>query len=701
MSSRILHTLLLLFLSLSFSASELDSLLLLVKKQNGVEREASLNRIIYINKRSDNKKAEEYATLALNGAMETYDKKGLGDAYNNLGAVYYFSGEYTRAIDNYLKSFLYRQQLQDTIGMGNNLSNIGVMYRKLNNFDKALEYYQRALQLKELSPNKAEAINTINNIGGLYYYQHNFEKSREYYLKALSLAEGIQDTAVLAAACNNLGLVSDDEKDYPAALKFLARSQLLRKSMNDQVGLAAALNNTGRVYEHQQKYEEALAYYNQASEIYTSLGDNPDYANTLFNVGNILLAQKKYKESIKYFEKSAALAKTFENRLQLRDNHNRMGIAQHYLGNHDESYFNLMRYIDLNDSIYDQQSLDKITEMEVKYQSEKKQKENEILKKENELKNLQQQKNQEKQRTITISFIAGLILVVSIALVFYLRYNAKRKNAEQLELFNKEVLDQKALVDVKNKEITDSIHYAQKIQSAMLPPMSSFTSLLHEAFVYFKPKDIVSGDFYWITKKTDAIYFAAVDCTGHGVPGGFMSVLGSSLLDEVVNSKNITEPSDALDLMRVKIINSLKQTGASGENKDGMDMALCKYIPATNELVYAGANNDLYLIRNNKIQKFKACNQAVGINPGETIQFNQYHIKLQKEDVVYIFTDGFADQFGGPKGKKLKYRQLEEFLASIHRQPMERQEKLLDEKFSEWKGKLEQVDDVCIIGVRF
>lgn len=679
-------------------ASNLDSLLKVVETQKGKDKVITLNKISVEYRKSDLQKAKSYAQQALTESQQVNDQKGIGDAYNNLGSVLNFDGDYEGAIRHYLNSFLFRQKLQDSSGMANSLSNIGVMYRKLNNFEKAFEYYQKALFIKERLNKPAEVLMTINNIGGLFYYERNFKKAHEYYEKALSIAQSINDSVYLAASYNNLGIVLSDERDFTKSLGYFSKALAIREQLRDEPGVAVVTNNIGRVYDAMGEGEQALSYYRRAAALYQEENDLPNYANSLFNIGSIYVLQKKYGEAVVVLEESRQLAEKFSNRLLLRDIFNRLAIAYHYTGRHNDSYSHFLKYIDMNDSIFDESSLEKISEMEVKYQADKKQKENELLKQQNELKDLLQERTEQKQRMDRIYFIFGLVVALSIAILFFFRFRAKKKRENELNRYNAEILHQKAIVDEKNKEILDSIQYAKKIQSAILPSIDRFESILPNSFVFFRPKDIVSGDFYWISEKEHSIFFAAVDCTGHGVPGGFMSMLGSSLLHEIINEINIYEPSDVLDLMRVKIIQALRQTGVAGENKDGMDMALCRYDVAEKRLVYSGANNDLILVRGGKVIPYKATGQPIGFSFGAPAHFEQTSVDLQQGDAVYIYTDGYADQFGGPKGKKFKYRQLNDLLSSIApASPAEKSERLAS-SFDQWAGKLEQVDDVLIVG---
>lgn len=272
-----------------------------------------------------------------------------------------------------------------------------------------------------------------------------------------------------------------------------------------------------------------------------------------------------------------------------------------------------------------------------------------------------------------------------------------------------EVVRQKAEIELQSqkievfyKQVTDSIRYAKRIQEAILPPDSFVKKLLPDSFVLYKPKDIVSGDFYWFDHLNGKVIFAAVDCTGHGVPGAFMSIVGHNLLKQIMSKHQFTQPSKILDELNKGVRETLHQRNfEESTSKDGMDITLCSFDKESNELEFAGAFNPLYLVRDGEIFEIKGNKFSVGIYlEKETQKFTNHKIKIKKGDVVYIFSDGYADQFGGPKGKKFKYKQLEEKLLANHNLPMEEQKKNLAEIFENWKGNMEQVDDVLVIGVK-
>jgi serine phosphatase RsbU (regulator of sigma subunit) len=267
------------------------------------------------------------------------------------------------------------------------------------------------------------------------------------------------------------------------------------------------------------------------------------------------------------------------------------------------------------------------------------------------------------------------------------------------------VEDQKKIVEEKNKDIIDSINYAQRIQKALLKEEERVSMHLPDHFILFKPKDIVSGDFYWSLEKEQYFYMAAVDCTGHGVPGGFMSMLGIAFLNEITSGTVALTPAEILNQLRDKILKELGQTGGEEESQDGMDISLMRMDLKTREIQWSGANNPLWLIKTNgnskqsPLMEIPPDKQPIGYYPLMK-PFTNHIIKDEKDSLIYLFSDGYADQFGGPNGKKFKYKQLQDVLLGIYDRPLTEQKKILEQKFNEWKGNMYQIDDVLIMGIR-
>ncbi len=298
---------------------------------------------------------------------------------------------------------------------------------------------------------------------------------------------------------------------------------------------------------------------------------------------------------------------------------------------------------------------------------------------------------------------AVVLFLIIYSLYIYKSWSVIEENLsfKQKEITAIETARQKEELSIKNKNITDSINYARRIQLAMIPSIRYFDSVFPESFVLFKPKDIVSGDFFWITQKNDKIFVAAVDCTGHGVPGAFMSIIGIELLRKLVITQKIEEPAEVLNELNKNFAEIFKDV----ENitlRDGMDIAFCTIDKGSRILEFAGAFNPLYLIRDNKITEIKGDRFSVGLEDYEngSQSFTNHHIQLHKNDMIYIFTDGYSDQFGGPEGKKFKYRRFRHLLLSMHKKPLKEQRDYLEWSIEDWKGENDQVDDILIIGMK-
>ena len=307
-----------------------------------------------------------------------------------------------------------------------------------------------------------------------------------------------------------------------------------------------------------------------------------------------------------------------------------------------------------------------------------------------------------KTLAIIIYTVLGIILIL---LVIQIRTRSLRRTNRILrekEISAKEIARQREELVLKNKNITDSILYAKRIQIALLPSSDSFRAILPDSFVLFKPKDIVSGDFYWINQHGNKIYVAAVDCTGHGVPGAFVSIIGFELFRKITASKQGSNPAMILDTLN----ENFSEIFSDGEQvylNDGMDLSLCILDMKEKSLDYSGAFNPMYLVRNETIIEVKADRFSVGADvhfSAERKLFKSHKIYLQNHDVIYIFSDGYADQFGGPEGKKFKYRRFRHLLLTIHKLPMEKQRSILDASIEEWKGGMDQVDDILVIGIK-
>lgn len=319
-------------------------------------------------------------------------------------------------------------------------------------------------------------------------------------------------------------------------------------------------------------------------------------------------------------------------------------------------------------------------------------------------------------------FIALSIIVLITGIYFFIKYRERalvqqkeklenqvaerthelREEKEKVEQINVEVLEQKAIIEEKNKDITDSINYAKRIQDAVLPATDAIKQGFEQSFILYRPKDIVSGDFYWYTRKGNKHFIAAADCTGHGVPGAFMSMIGTNLLNQIVMDYGVTEPGEILSSLNKNLKKAFSQSNHKFDTKDGMDIALCSYDPDKNELSFAGAQRSLYFIRNEELKEVKGTKTPIGAQTPEDFVFDNLKMTIAKGDCFYITSDGYADQFGGPDGRKFMTKKFKEIILKIHKQPMQAQHDALNKTIIDWMGtEHEQIDDELVIGFRF
>jgi len=646
-----------------------------------------------------------YAQRAKNQAEKIKYKQGMGCSYNNIGNIYWYQGNYEQALNNYQKSLIVRKEIGDNKGISVSYNNIGNIYDKQGNYEKSIENYLKSLKIREDTGDKKGIASSYNNIGNIYRNQGNYESALNNYLKSLKMKEQISleypndmvNNKGIGNSYNNIGLVYMNQGDYEKSLDNYWKGLKIREEIRDRHGIASSYNNIGNVYIVQENYKEALDNHLKSLKIMEEIGDTHGMAMSYANIGNIFLKDNNPRESYYYLNKSLILFENSGNKSGMRDAYTLLSDLFDKNGDYKKAYNYHKLYSDIKDTILNEQSGKQIAEMNTKYDSEKKDKE--LLKKDLEIsKQLVETEKKHLQRNV---FIICFALVLALSFFIFRVYSNKRNANILLEIKNTLIENQKQLVEEKSGKIMDSIIYAKRIQQAILPSRDLIKSLIPDSFVFFKPKDIVSGDFYWIHAiDEDQVMLAVVDCTGHGVPGALMSMMGFNLLEQIVKERQIYEPGIILDELSKLVMDSLKQTNELSSVKEGMDIALLKINNRTMELEFAGAHNSLYLVRNEKLSELKADRKSIGGALSHAVPFSNFKIKVQKGDCLYAFSDGYADQFGGPDNEKFYYHPFRELLTGISQQSMEEQEGKLEKVISEWKGHKAQIDDMLVIGVR-
>ena len=441
------------------------------------------------------------------------------------------------------------------------------------------------------------------------------------------------------------------------------------------------------IYAERGNYKKALQSYRKSLIIKEEIDDKKGLSSTYYNIGDIYKKQGNYSKALDLGKKGLHLSQEIGVAIQIEysskllyDVYKKTGQSAKALEMHE-------LYIEIRDSISSIENKEAAIKLEYKHAYEKEQVIAEAKHQEQMALSTEREK---RQKLIAYSAGGGLLMVLAFAFFILNRLQVTRRQKKVIE-------EQKGVVEEQKKDIMDSIQYAENIQKALLPSAQEL-SLIPDGFVLFQPKDIVSGDFYWMQHHNDRVYLAACDCTGHGVPGAFMSMIGSSLLDEAVVEKGITQPNEIFFEVRKGFINALKQTGET--QKDGMDAVLIAWDKKSN-LQVAAAYSPMLIIRKGEIKDLKPDRQPVGFHTGAQEPFTHHELKLEKGDTIYLFSDGYPDQFGGSKDKKFMMKNFKKLLLSIQDASMNEQKEILETTMAEWKGDTEQVDDILVMGVRF
>jgi serine phosphatase RsbU (regulator of sigma subunit)/Tfp pilus assembly protein PilF len=663
----------------------------------------------------------KYAKLSNNDTL-------IADSYNSLGIIHRTISDYKEAIKNLKNALSHARKVNALRQIENANSGLGLVYWEQGSYSLALEIYYQILIGAKNRKDTSSIARISNNIGNIYFEQNLNDKALENYQESYIYALAMQSEWGQCLLLNNIGSVYFKQEKYDLALENFEKSYKLSVKLGDKEGVGISYVNFGGIYFAKKEYEKALDFHKKALEIRQQLNDPQGESTALNEIGKDYHELGKLKKAIFYSKGALNIAQNIGARELERDAYEALYKMYEKSGNKNEAYYYYKNHIELRDSLINEETKNKDIRNELNFEYKKQHFTDsleQVRKDDIALQKIEKEKvKTDAQKKLTYTFSIAFIIMLVLSIFIYKEYKAKKKSNKIILEQKKEVENQNQIINEKNKEITDSINYAKSIQTALLTEDAEWEKISKDYFVYLKPKDVVSGDFFWAfnnDEKNISVWTAA-DCTGHGIPGAFMSMLGIGFLNEIVIESGITKPSEILNNLREKIINALSQKNVDTQQRDGIDMAICVLDKSNNELYYSGANNPLYIITKNEttikelasldtktfkikdddfqLFEIKADKQPVGFFTGDKHPFNALKIKLATEDRIYVFSDGYADQFGGEKGKKLKYKPFKEILLSISSKKMVKQKVELETFFNQWKGSLEQIDDVCVIGVQ-
>jgi serine phosphatase RsbU (regulator of sigma subunit) len=637
--------------------------------------------------------ATEYQTKAYSLLQLKPTKDNL-NAINDLAFTgKYIDYELTDSIASYVLSNSDKKGFESINAFANKLK--GIMADEKGQYEKSIQFYLKAIDQysslnKALDVGKCEA-----NIGIILRKQKQLEASNRYFRNCLKTFKEENFAYGVQLIETNIGLNFTEMNDVDSSLFYLNRAE---KSMNELKSIDPNVyGNLGNTYLMKGELETALEYFEKCISVFEKHEiNNKNSAVWYFSYARALRKNGDLKKAVKYIAKSKEITGDNQYTRESFSLYINDADLQYELKNYKEAALSYRMVNNINDSIYRIDKAQLTQDLAEKYQAEKKELEIENLNKEKKIEEEKRKSEEQKVLYLTI----GSILLVLIIIYSIISIYIKIKDNKRIQAKNRLIQKQKEIVEEKNKEILDSIQYAKRLQDAILPTRKLVKSYFVESFVLYEPKDIVSGDFYWMEAKDGLTMFAAADCTGHGVPGAMVSVVCANALNKAVNELSLTDPGSILNATRDIVVETYTKTGA--DVQDGMDISICVYNLDRKELLWAGANNPLWIIRKDQpeVDVIKADKQPIG-KFGKSVPFTTHKVNINEGDTIYLFSDGFADQFGGEYGKKMKPVKFKELLIENQQKNLDQQKKELFKAFKQWKGDLDQIDDVCVIGVRF
>jgi serine phosphatase RsbU (regulator of sigma subunit) len=664
---------------------------------------------------SMNDKAIEEYHKAWDLAELAQDDSLRGEAANNLGNAFYYLGELDSAYYYLETSYKYAKARNSEDQMADAKLNMGNILMDRGDNSGALQRYVEAGALYRKAGIKWKEAFAFQNMAQIRINEENYQMAEKLLKDAMALSVESNDSGLIVKTLMMQGYVQESTANRKEALRNFQYCLKYFKRRGLPAEQARALNSIGVLYSGEGNMEQAIIYFKECFDIKTELSDISGMINTMLNLGESNLRLNRTVEALTVYNQAKELAEKhgyYRYQVKVWGALADVFAAQ---GNFKNAYEFQVLYVRGNDSLFKEESQRANSEMLAKFQTEKKELENAKLREasgkiaaERQLEDARRAEEEAKQsaryRLVVGAAFFMMIILTLVIIVLRKTRKSKRiisKQKQEVEIQKKEVELQHKIVEEKNKEITDSITYARRIQQAILPSEVSLKENLPEHFVLYLPKDIVAGDFYWMERIDNRVLFAAADCTGHGVPGAMVSVVCNNALNRAVREFGLTDPGKILDKTREIVISEFAKS--TDDVKDGMDISLVALAPVGTDghlsLQWAGANNPLWIIRNGEVLETKPDKQPIG-KFADAKPFTTHSIELQKGDTIFIFTDGYQDQFGGDKGKKYKAANLKNLLLSNINEPMKRQCFLLQNELNTWRRDNEQIDDVCVIGVR-
>ncbi len=566
---------------------------------------------------------------------------------------------------------------------------LGSAYQDKGKYEQAFKYHLKGLEFAKKVGSKFRMGSSYNNIGNLFKDQDNYEEALRNYYLAASLLKDSDMRNLLPGIYNNIGVVKYRLGEKDSAVYYYDKAFEGYKGKMDYNGIATYYANVAWVFLDEGKLDKVLEYDKMALKYYRLNGNRLGEIVTLNNISEDFSEMGKMDSAIWYAKKSYSLSSEFGYLLDARNSLDNLSGFYEKLGDFKSAFEWQRKSREFHDSLLRLENRKNVLEIQEKYESEGRKAEIRLLNEKNE-----------RNKLWLIFILVGSVLLLILVAVLFNRYRLKKQSHAELESRNEEIMLQKAIIEARNKDITDSITYSRRIQGAILPGDAELFSGFKDGFVLFLPKDIVSGDFYFSSAVGPWRVIAAVDCTGHGVPGALMSLVGHNILSKATGEKDISDPAEILDFLSIGLQQFFGTEKHGSNSTDGMDLSVVSYNTETGEGRFCGAINGIFHFDGSSLKEYPGTKISIGGDQNNRgISFSSNILKMKPGDRIFLYSDGYSDQFGGEKGKKLKFKNFKELVSSGCGLPIDKQKQFLEEKFSGWKNHHEQVDDVLVIGI--
>lgn len=661
-------------------------------------------------------------SLARNAGDELLRYKVLSD----LWSLYAEKSNYSKSKDCLMESLQIALSRNDSLLITASHSNLGGLYSQIDLKEKAIFHLKEASRFINTRKSANEAGKLYGRLGNFYLFNTYYNEAADSYQKAISFFKTANNLKGIIIATQNLGVIEKRRKNFDKAIAYYNQALKSYESISYSIGVGQCLANIGNLYSEKSQFGKALEYLDDALKLFKKNKQTIDEMLCYAEIADIYNKQKDYSNALTTINKAVVYLDSFsENESTKLEVLYQLHTTNKNIGNIGLAYKYLLEYQSLSDTINVRSSNHKLETLKIQYEVEQKDRDLKLLTTENALKDSMLKRKSLFQVFYLVTIGLSAVVIITLFILFRLKKKANwvlvdknraiLQQKEEIEAQREEIEAQRDGLEIQRsiaigqrdeitrqkKNITDSITYAKHIQTAMLPNEHEISQVIPDSFVFFNPLDIVSGDFYWVNSSNGQSVLAVADCTGHGVPGAFMSVMGINFLNAIVIEQGIVDPGEVLTRLNHQVITTLSHADTNMQDKDGMDISLCCIDRSKMVMSYSCAKNRIIVCRGKELFQFDAGKYSIGKSPFiEKIEFVTSDFSIQKGDMIYLMTDGFVDQFGGPNRLKFLTSRFKKLILEIAHLEPGNQKKILEKTIAEWQGNYPQIDDMLIVGVR-